>query len=194
MATNNPFQTLRGSRRDMVKSYSWYMAQIKKLGISRMRPSKLMRSEIGALTNKLTVGGMYLFMYDPKLKDSLPVYDTFPLVLPFRKIPNGFLGLNLHYLPYLMRAQLLTKLYKLANNDLHHPNMKLRLSWDLINATANHTMAKACVHRYLTKHLRSYFLEINPVDWRAAVFLPVESFKKMTKEEVFRQTRRDTNG
>jgi hypothetical protein len=32
---------------------------------------------------------------------------------------------------------------------------------------------------------------INPLDWKTVIFLPVEDFAKMTKEQVFRQTRRE---
>jgi hypothetical protein len=32
-------------------------------------------------------------------------------------------------------------------------------------------------------------MKINPVDWKAAIFLPVEAFVGATKESVFRDTR-----
>lgn len=189
---NNPFETIRGSNRDIVKSYQWYQNQIKNLGLSRMRPSALMQSEIGELTNRLQVGSLYLFQYNPKLKDELPVYDRFPLVLPFRSLPDGFLGLNLHYLPYVWRARMLGQLYKLATTtDRTHPNTRIRLSWNLINNSVRYPGVEMCVKRYLTKHLRSMFLKIHPVDWKAAIFLPVEDFRKMSKEQVFTRTRKN---
>lgn len=188
--TANPFEQIRASKRDIVKSYDWYVRQIKNLGATRMRPSSMLKSEIGVLTNKLQVGRMYLFMYDPKLKATLPVYDRFPLVLPFTKTEDGFIGLNLHYLPYLLRAKLLGALLKLADKkDKTHPRMKLKMSWALIDSASRYPGVHVCVKRYLTHHIRSNFLEINPIDWRAAIFLPIEDFQKKSKDEVFRQSR-----
>ena len=48
-----------------------------------------------------------MFVYSPKLRNKLPYYDTFPLVLPLKNYNNGFLGLNFHYLPYALRLRLL---------------------------------------------------------------------------------------
>ena len=58
-----------------------------------------MSSEKFRKTNQFRLGGLYFFYYDPKTKDSLPYYDTFPLVLALERYNDGFLGLNLHYLP-----------------------------------------------------------------------------------------------
>ena len=64
-----------------------------------------------------TIGEMYMFSYDPKYKDVLPYYDMYPLVIPIEMYADGFLGLNLHYLPPLARARLLDSLKKVANNN-----------------------------------------------------------------------------
>lgn len=187
----NPFETMRASKRDIVKSYAWYMQQVKLIASSRLRPSSLLRSELGKVTTNPQMGTMLMFLYDPKLKDELPVYDRFPLVLPFRKTPDGFLGLNLHYLPYVWRARLLGELYNLATHKQIHPNMRLRLSWQLLNSSARYPGVKLCVKRYLLTHIRSPFLQVNPEDWKGVIFLPTENFEKMSKEEVFRKARRE---
>ena len=48
---------------------------------------------------------------------------------------------------------------------------------------------KPCVKRYLTKQIRSRFFEINPQDWKGAIFLPVEDFN-VSKNTVFQKSRR----
>ena len=55
---------------------------------------------------KFLIGALYFFVYDPKTKADLPYYDRFPLVLPLKREPDGFLGLNLHYLPIPLRIKL----------------------------------------------------------------------------------------
>ena len=48
---------------------------------------------------RTNVGKMYMFFYDAKYKDTLPFFDIFPLVFPIEFYSEGFLGINLHYLP-----------------------------------------------------------------------------------------------
>ena len=38
------------------------------------------------LTKALSIGKMYLFHYDPKHKETLPLYDRFPLIFPFQNV------------------------------------------------------------------------------------------------------------
>ena len=82
------------------QSQSWFEQEarlIKSQG--RVQAYYLMRT--GASQNRpvVTPGEMYMFYYDAKHKDTLPYWDRFPLVFPFSKVKDGFLGLNLHYLP-----------------------------------------------------------------------------------------------
>ena len=57
-----------------------------------------------------------MFFYDPKFKKTLPYYDTFPLVLPLETYNDGFLGINMHYLPIPLRVNLLDQ--NLGNTSL----------------------------------------------------------------------------
>ena len=93
---NNIFQTINMKTGDDRKSYQWYRDQVRNLG-SGLTGTQLLRNE--KLSSRIVPGNMYLFMYDPKHKETLPYYDTVPLVLPFKSVPEGFLGINLHYLP-----------------------------------------------------------------------------------------------
>src|SRR3989304_2326911 len=92
------------------RSVRWYQDKIRSLGLSNVQPKNALQSEMGTLQSRLTIGNLYLFFYDPKLKETLPYYDRFPLVLPFRYNPDGFHGINLHYLPPLLRMKLLQSL------------------------------------------------------------------------------------
>ena len=46
-------------------------------------PKQLLSKQTDRLVPNVTVGRMYLFMYDPKMKEDLPYYDRFPLIFPF---------------------------------------------------------------------------------------------------------------
>ena len=57
---------------------------------------------------------MNMFFYDPKHKDTLPYYDRFPLSVIIGPAKGGFYGLNLHYLPPVLRAKMLDALMDIA--------------------------------------------------------------------------------
>ena len=70
----------------------------------------------GELRGDQVYGSMYFFEYDPKHKATLPYYDRFPLIFPINKVKGGILGMNMHYLPPKMRAQLMDALYTVASS------------------------------------------------------------------------------
>ena len=172
---------------DARKSYQWYRDQVRNLG-SNLSGVQLLRNE--KLSSRIVPGNMYLFMYDPKYKDTLPYYDTVPLVLPFRTVPDGFLGINLHYLPYLARFRLLGELSKLTTDKKITEKTRIEISWQILNSSSKYLAATSCVKHYLNDHLRSRFLKINYNDWITASMLPVESFRKVKKEKVWQETKK----
>lgn len=133
-------------------------------------------------------GRMYFYFYDPKTKNTLPYYDKFPLVIPVEKYKDGFLGLNLHYLPVKYRIILLDKLYDTLNNERFNETTKMQLSYDLLAGAARYEEFKPCLKRYLTSHIASGLIEIEPSNWEIALFLPVEMFVGATKEQVHRES------
>lgn len=123
------------------------------------------------------IGRMYFFMYDPKHKEKLPIYDRFPLVFPIERYPDGFLGLNLHYLGQSERAALLNRLLEYRGNSKITEATRLKLSYDLISSTKNiKGLASNCIKRYLFDHVRSKFIEVTANEWDKAIQLPVELF------------------
>lgn len=187
MPIKNPFEQIRrdADKGSTVKSYQWYMNQIRKLGLNTKKPREVLRSPIGELVSGVRWGDMYLFMYDPKTKARLPYYDKFPLVLPFRVISGGFYGLNLHYLPPMLRMRLLGRLLRLTNEKELSEATRIRMNWDILNNVSRFPEVRPCVKRYLTPHVRSRFLRVNPEDWKAAIMLPIETFVGIDKQEVY---------
>jgi hypothetical protein len=117
---------------------------------------------------------MYFFWYDPKHKDTLPMYDRFPLVFPIERYPDGFLGLNLHYLSFNERSALLNSLMKFRNNNNMNATTKLRVTYDLLNSTSRIAGAmRPCIKRYLFTQVRSSFVEVTADEWDKAMQLPV---------------------
>jgi hypothetical protein len=133
---------------------------------------------------------MYYFYYDPKTKDKLPYYDKFPLVLPIQLYPDGFLGLNLHYIHPKQRIILLDKLSEHATDNRFDAQTKLRLNYQMLAAFSKAYEATPCIKRYLGSHVQSRFVEIPADEWDIAALLPVEQFEKATKHKVWADSRK----
>lgn len=159
--------------------------------VSSVNSNLMMRDKKNSVTSidEKSIGSMFMFFYDPKLKDKLPFYDIFPLVIPIGMKNDGFLGLNLHYLPPYLRAVLMDKLYQTVNNKRYDATTQLKVSYDLLNEYSKFRYFKPCVKRYLFSHVGSSFLKIEPVYWDAALMLPTERFKNKSKELVWKNSR-----
>jgi len=169
------------------KSRDWFRDKAK--NTRSVTPTKLMKEDVSRFVNRAMIGKMYHFYYDPKHKKTLPYYDTFPLIFKVKNVPNGFLGINLHYLPLRQRAVLMDALYDLTTNTKYDETTKLRISYDILNGAAKYKWFKPTLKMYLNKHVRSRFLEINSVEWDMALFLPTERFEKSNKQSVWKDSR-----
>jgi hypothetical protein len=140
------------------------------------------------------VGRMYMFMYDPKHKRTLPYYDRFPLIFMMEKYSDGFLGLNLHYLPPTYRARLMDALYSIEMNDRLRKSKKLRMSYSLLNASAKYRYFAPCVKRYLNSQIRSRYVYIPSEEWDIALMMPTERFSKKGKAAIWAESRKIIRG
>lgn len=142
------------------------------------------------LTSRVVTGSMYLFAYDPKTKEDLPYYDRFPLVFPFRRVSDGFYGINMHYLPPLLRAKLMDALYDTANNNKMDETTRLRINYRILQSAAKFRYFEPCVKHYLNNHVKSRFLRVDPTQWDVALFLPLERFAKANKLKVYADSKK----
>ena len=150
--------------------YQWYRNRIKELGT----PSQAQLIRDGKITGRVNFGALNMFIYDPKLKNKLPYYDTFPLVLPIERYRDGFLGINFHYLPYALRARLLSRLDPNAN----------------YSALKNVKLVKPTLKRYLNTNVRSRFRKLEEKDFMTAIMLPVQRFRKSSASKVWSDSRK----
>lgn len=96
-------------------SYTWFQEKIKLLfGGDKISSMRMLELNQNSLTTQILPGKMYLFSYSPKYKETLPYYDTFPLIIPFSMDAKHFTGINFHYLKPYVRIILLNKLMQFA--------------------------------------------------------------------------------
>lgn len=163
-------------------------------GRSRVSERALMRSDTSRNKRDMRVGDMYMFHYDAKHKLTLPYWDRFPLVFPFKKLPGGFLGMNFHYLPLNHRAKLMDALYELSTNDRYDETTRLKLNYELLNGASRYRDFKPTIHHYLNEHMGSMFWYVYPAEWDIALFLPLERFEKANKQKVWDDSVRKIRG
>jgi hypothetical protein len=139
-------------------------------------------------TTNARIGKLYFFYYDPKTKDELPYYDRFPLVLVLDKHPDGFLGLNLHYLPYRYRVAFLNKLMRFAIGSDEDEIQRLRITYDILSASKTLREFRPCIKKYLNGQLMSSLLTIQPDEWEVATLLPIQQFRGAVPQEVWQES------
>ena len=164
------FDDISKLRKSGKEPYLWYRNRIKELGT----PSQAQLIRDGKITGRVNFGALNMFIYDPKLKNKLPYYDTFPLVLPIERYGDGFLGINFHYLPYALRARLLSRLDPNAN----------------YSALKNVRLVKPTLKRYLNSNVRSRFRKLEEEDFMTAIMLPVQRFRKSSASKVWSDSRK----
>jgi hypothetical protein len=174
----NIFDQVRNNKNFTTQnSYRWFQTEVKKVagGVSGQ---SIMSTQGAKFVSGIAPGTLYIFQYDPKYKDKLPVWDMFPLVLPFSMDSSSFTGLNMHYLPVMQRFGVFQQLIDLASMYQGTVNSdKLRIySWQFLKSIAMSQQVGPCVHKYLKSHVRSRFLKIPPKDWLTSILLPVEHF------------------
>jgi hypothetical protein len=166
-------------------SYRWLIKKIGELNNPTSIASVIAREDRG---NRFINGGLYYFYYDPKGKADLPYYDRFPLVLVLEIYKDGFLGLNLHYLPIRQRIGLLDNLMEYADLDKNKDILRMRVTYDILNASKRFKEFKPCLKKYLFGHVQSKILAVQPNEWDIACMLPLQQFRKATTSEVWQDS------
>jgi hypothetical protein len=179
------------SQQDLERLSPEALAWLKKKIQEVRYPSKVAQSiarENFRFENNFKLGRLYCFYYDPKTKEDLPYYDRFPMVLILDRYDDGFLGLNLHYLPYQYRVAFLKKLFEFAVLNKDDEIKRLRVTYDILTASRRLREFRPCIKRYLFSQVQSRLLTIQPNEWEIATLLPLQQFKKARATTVWRES------
>lgn len=175
-------------------SQLWFRNKAITISKAKVVPTKIIleRENITSINKLNFIGKLFLYNYAPKHRATLEYYDTFPIVFPFRIVPNGFYGINLHYLPIKYRAFLMDNLYSLINStDTSLDTTRLsKMSYTILESKKNLKVFKPCIHMYLNRNIRSKVAVIPADEWELALFLPLQSFKKKSEQIVWAESLR----
>lgn len=177
------------ARRNIKKSMDWFRQRVTK-NYSSVRTARMYRDR-SLWKSGMTLGKMYFYEYDAKHKDTLPVWDRYPLIIPFNayRAKDGaeiVLGLNFHYLPPALRMLAFRALLKFKNRDRFVKSTKFDFSWKVIMALSQSKYFEHAVHAYRMDHVRSKFVEIPSQSWELVLFMPLQRFQKGSKAEAWK--------
>lgn len=144
--------------------------------------------------SRMTIGKMYFFEYDAKHKDTLPVWDRYPLIFPFntgrtKKGDPYFLGINMHYLPPQLRMvafRLILSLRSKTNKRYRNSTKIDAISWKALMGLSNSKYFEHSVKMYLRGHVRSTFVEIPAQSWELILFLPLARWQNSGKSTAWK--------
>lgn len=174
------------------EAQQWFYARLK--GVKRINEVSFLKDPNLIRKQTMRPGYMYHFVYDPKTKEQLPFYDTFPLVLAVAPAPGGFYGLNLHYLHPLKRAAFLDKLMLIASSKEIDEKTKIRLNYNLLNGSKKYKEFVPCFKHYLTNNINSRLMLVPATEWDIAIFLPTEKFQGRNKSYVWSDSKKKILG
>ena len=183
----SPAQLQRRSK----ESLTWFRNRVRRI---RTNSEQFYKQSDLQKSRRFLEGRMFTFFYDPKTKDKLPYYDTFPCVMIVETYGSGFLGLNLHYLPPRIRIRFLEKLFEYTNNEEFDETTRIRITWNLLSSVTKLRASRAAVKRYLYSHVEGSALLVEPKYWDIVSFLPTASFTGASMVDVYRDTRNKIDG
>lgn len=148
--------------------------------------SKLYDKDIPDVKNprRLILGLPVLFIYNAKYKSTLPYWDALPNSIIIGHYPNGFLGINLHYIPWAKRINLANRLLKSVKNKNRINYRDIQKAW--IGAKLPVGLAYLAIRRYLYSHIKS---NIKQFDWETYKLVVREippKFQKQSQEAVYK--------
>ncbi len=182
--------TEEGKQREF--SIKWLAGRISYLYRNRTIPGAINTT---STNNKqlFGLGGMYMFLYDPKTKADLPYWDKFPLVIPIKMYPDGYLGINLHYLGPDLRIPFMNSLITLMHTSPTNNITRMRISYDILNNASRFNAFVPCVKRYLLPHIKSKIMPIHPHEYITACYLPTAKFQKKSQTYVWLESKQMIN-
>ena len=112
----------------------------------------------------VNIGQMFFFMYRAETPN-LPVWDAYPISIIISVSQDHFIGLNLHYIPPILRLLVLDELIKIDKDKRMPVNKRLGTKAIFLEKIKNDKVYAHCVKKYRRDKQRSPLLRIQPSEW-----------------------------
>ena len=159
--------------------------------------SKNLVKETANKTEKISrFGHIYQFAYDAKTKSKLKYYDSFPMSIVIEKYKDGFLGINLHYLPVSLRFMFMNRLWEYVVSDSMtlDQDSRFMLRYNMLKTIKGKNYYLPCLKRYLYSQMRTPLYHIPADKWVFTMVLPSSKFfdkngNTVMSREIYRDSR-----
>ncbi len=172
-----------GISTDLKTSLDWFLERVTNM---EKDGSKILRSYRDEVVTKIELGDMYLYRYLPKHRKTLPYYDLYPMIIAIDYRKGGFVGVNLHYIPPKYRVILLNNLKNTVKTVAGRDIFKIK--YPILAAAKKYAYAMPCIKHYKYSQLKSMVRRIPSEEWSLASILPIEKFKKESKQTVWKES------
>jgi hypothetical protein len=172
-----------GISTDLKTSLDWFLERVTNM---EKDGSKILRSYRDEVVTKIKLGDMYLYRYLPKHRKTLPYYDLYPMIIAIDYRKGGFIGVNLHYIPPKYRVILLNNLKNTVKTVAGRDIFKIK--YPILAAAKKYAYAMPCIKHYKYSQLKSMVRRIPSEEWSLASILPIEKFKKESKQTVWKES------
>lgn len=170
-------------------SQEWFFDRIREINKEPVDRQSIVRNPPIKMAGNQFLGRMYLFRYNPAGRQKMPYFDRFPLIIMIEKSKEGFMGLNLHYLPMDLRQKLFYGLLTRASNSEFRWNTYLKIDYNYLKSRTNLRAYRACIKRYRYDQILGRIANVPAPEWEVAVHLPLASWRKAAESRVFKDSR-----
>lgn len=170
-------------------SQEWFYDRIREINKETVDRQSIVRTPPIKMAANQFRGRMYLFRYNPVGRQKMPYFDRFPLVILLELNKEGFMGLNLHYLPIDLRQRLFYNLLNRASQSEFRWNTYLKIDYDYLKSRTTLRAYKACIKRYRYDQIYGRMANVPAPEWEVAVHLPLASWRKASEGRVFKDSR-----
>nr|DAT28482.1 MAG TPA: DNA end protector protein [Caudoviricetes sp.] len=134
----------------------------------RINGNSFLRNNLGKDMIKtpvdVNIGQMFFFMYRAETPNLL-VWDRYPISIIISVSQDHFIGLNLHYIPPVLRLLVLDELIKIDKDKRMPVNKRLGTKAIFLEKIKNDKVYAHCVKKYRRDRQRSPLLRIQPSEW-----------------------------
>lgn len=202
--------TIKINKDSIKKAAKWFINKIKSLRKKDVVGKDIDLTKVKSIkdfSKKMHIGFIYTHAYDPKLKDTLPFYDTLPLFTPVKLMGDRILAFNFHYLPPKDREAFLNEYYntllKQAQSygyeDLNDVPESQLSRWCqniledvyLLATTSPGNCLRSCVRTYLYSNIISRITPIEFDEWDNVANLILPRFVKESASTIYKKVKDD---
>lgn len=177
-----PFALDRFNKKDFVRGKRKFPRELSGIfdrlyngeNVPKIKPSAYKRARFGF---------PMLFKYSPKWAAQLPFYDVHPMPILLAKYDDGFLGLNIHYLPWAKRLQLADRIIRASKNRKRITYPQIKRAWQQLRLPMGYSYL--IIRRYLASHIQTDIAVFTWETYRAAAVNIPGKWRKKSEKAVF---------